>query len=128
MTAMQTIGQAPFAVLLHLAAAILALVIGAVVVSRRKGTTRHRWLGRLWAGLMLFVAVGSFWIQMSGRFSWIHVLSVLTIASLVYAVWSIRRGNMRAHQAAMLSSYAGLFIAGAFTLLPNRLLGHLLFG
>lgn len=128
MPAFQTIGQAPLSILLHLGAATLALSLGAVVVLRRKGTLPHRWLGRTWAGLMLYVAVGSFWIQTSGRLSWIHLLSVLTIASLAYAVWAIRRGNLRAHRAGMLSSYAGLCAAGAFTLLPQRLLGHAFFG
>jgi uncharacterized membrane protein len=128
MSAIQTIGQAPLHILIHLSAATLALLLGAVVVLRRKGTTPHRWLGRAWAGLMLYVAVGSFWIQTSGHLSWIHLLSVLTIASLAHAVWAIRHGELRAHRASMLSSYAGLCAAGAFTLLPQRLLGHAFLG
>lgn len=104
MSAFQTIGQAPLWILLHIGAATLALLLGAVVVLRRKGTTPHRRLGRLWAGLMLYVAVGSFWIQTSGHLSWIHLLSAITILSLAYAMWAIRHGNLRAHRASMLSS------------------------
>lgn len=128
MEPIQGLDRVPFIILLHLVAAVLGLVVGAVVVLRRKGTTPHRWLGRTWAALMLYVAAGSFWIRTGGGLSWIHVLSVLTIASLAYAVWSIRRGNLRAHRASMLSSYTGLCIAGGFTLLPQRLLGHVFFG
>jgi uncharacterized membrane protein len=128
MPSLATLDQAPLHILLHLTAAVLALLVGAFVLARRKGTTPHRWLGRTWAALMLFVALGSFWIQRSGGLNWIHLLSVLTIASVAYAVWSIRRGNLRAHRASMLFSYVGLCVAGAFTLLPQRLLGHLFFG
>jgi uncharacterized membrane protein len=125
---MQRIAQASLVVVLHLAAAVLAFALGTVVVLRRKGTRPHRWLGRTWAALMLYVAVGSFWIQTGGRLSWIHLLSALTIVGIGHAIWAIRRGDIRRHRRSMLFSYAGLCAAGAFALLPQRLIGHLVFG
>ena len=123
-----SLDQAPLAILLHLTAAMYALAIGAFVVFRRKGTLVHRWVGRVWAALMLYVAIGSFWIRTDGHLSPIHLLSVITIVAIGYAVWAIRQGNVRAHRTSMVFSYAGLVIAGAFTLLPDRLLGQLVFG
>jgi len=52
---------------LHLSSALLALLLGAVVLSSPKGTRRHELLGRAWVALMVVVAVSSFWIG----FSWI---------------------------------------------------------
>ncbi len=128
MPTIHTIDQAPLHVLLHLVAAVTALLVGAVVLFRRKGTVHHRWLGRFWVFLMLYVAVGSFWIQGRDRLSLIHALSVVVIVSIPSAIWAIRCGKVRAHRISMLSSYAGLCGAGAFTLLPYRMLGQLFFG
>lgn len=128
MPVIYSIENAPFAILLHLAAALTALVLGAVVLFRRKGTAMHRWLGRLWAGLMLLVAVGSFWIQGRGHFSWIHLLSVVVLLNLAVAVIAIRNKNVRRHQINMRMAYIGLCAAGIFTLLPYRMLGRMVFG
>ena len=49
-------------ILLHLAAVLPALAIGATVLARRKGTATHRLLGRIWVGLMITAALSSFWI------------------------------------------------------------------
>jgi len=62
---------------LHLGAAILSLVLGAVVLYRRKGTASHKALGRIWVGLMLVAALSSFWIleiRDGAGFSVIHLL------------------------------------------------------
>lgn len=109
---------------LHLAAAILSLLLGAGVLTRRKGTTSHKLMGRIWVGLMVFVAVSSFWILDIGRgsFSLIHLLSVWTLISLALAVWFIRRGNVRAHKGFMVGTFIGLAGAGLGTLAPGRFL------
>lgn len=128
MPSIYTVDQAPLHILLYLAAALVAVIVGAVVLFRRKGTVHHRWLGRLWAALMLYVAIGSFWIQGRDRLSLIHVRSAVIIVAVPRAVWAIRRGKVRTHRISMMSAYAGLCIAGAFTLLPYRMLGRLFFG
>jgi uncharacterized membrane protein len=115
-------------IIAHLAAAVLALIIGTAVLFRRKGTTSHVWLGRTWVALMTAVAVGSYWIQSSGGFSWIHLLSTYTLITLVIGVHAIRTGNRERHAAYMKGTFVGLTIAGLFTLLPSRLLGKWFFG
>ena len=99
----------------HVGLAVFALLVGAVVLSRRKGTSSHKLLGRIWVAAMVAVAVSSFWIfeiRRGAGPSWIHLLSVWTLISLAAAVWFIRRGNVRAHQGFMLGTFAGLAIAG----------------
>jgi uncharacterized membrane protein len=102
----------------HLTAAILSLLVGAVVLARRKGTPSHMALGRLWVALMVVVAISSFWIG----FSLIHLLSVWTLASLAAAIYFVRRGNVRAHKGFMIGTFLGLAGAGLGTLAPGRLL------
>ena len=49
-------------VVIHLAVALSALLIGGIVLRLREGTARHKLIGRVWEALMLVVAVGSFWL------------------------------------------------------------------
>ena len=68
----------PF-IIIHLVAALLALFLGAIVLSRRKGTTSHRLLGWVWVVLMVIICLSSFFIQTIYPFGWfnfIHLLSV----------------------------------------------------
>ena len=115
-------------IITHVASAAGALVFGAVTLSLRKGTTLHRVLGRTWVVLMALTALVSFWIQASGHFSWIHLLSVGTLLALVSSIYAAIRGNIHAHRKGMISAYTGLAIAAVFTLLPGRRLGALLWG
>ena len=116
------------AILIHLAAATLAVALGVLVLTLRKGTRMHRWMGRSWVTVMALVAIGSFWVRHNGQLSWIHGLSVFTLVSLGFAVWAIRRGHVKLHRGAMSGTFAGLAIAGVFALSPGRLLGQWLIG
>ena len=115
-------------VLVHVIAAVLALVVGAAVFLRRKGTVTHVWFGRTWAILMLVVALSSFWITgRDGLYSWIHGLSVLVTLAVPFGVFLAIRGQVSAHRKLMSGLYiGGLVIAGLFALSPNRMLGELL--
>lgn len=113
-------------ILLHLYAALAALALGAAMFLARKGTVLHRVAGRAWVALMLAAALTSFWIQRSGSFSWIHVLSVAVIFMLGAAVYFAVTRRIRAHRRMVIGLYAGgLVVAGLFALLPHRLLGSL---
>jgi uncharacterized membrane protein len=114
-------------ILIHLGAALAALGLGAAVFLGRKGTFGHRMLGRVWAGLMLVAAISTYWIRTGGGFSWIHGLSIVTLIALAFAVHFAVVGNIRRHQRIMQGLFFGaLVVAGAFTLLPGRLIGHAL--
>jgi uncharacterized membrane protein len=115
-------------VLVHVWAAFAALGVGALVFLRRKGTASHGWLGRSWALLMLVVSISSFWITgKDGLYSWIHGLSMFVTLAVPLAVYWAISGRMAAHRRLMTGLYAGaLIVAGLFTLMPNRLLGQML--
>jgi uncharacterized membrane protein len=66
-------------ILAHIAAALAAVLTGALMFAARKGTRLHRLSGRLWVVLMVIAALLSFGIRSSGHFSWIHLLSVVTL-------------------------------------------------
>jgi len=114
-------------VLVHTFAALAAVTLGAGMFLGRKGSVSHRIAGRGWVALMLVVSISSFWIQTQGHFTWIHILSIAVPLLLAAGVYFAAKGNIRGHQKMMVSLYIGaLGIAGAFTLLPHRLLGKLL--
>ena len=121
------LATAPWYVLAHLALAVAALVIGTGVLLRRKGDGLHKAMGWAWVCLMLCVALTSFFIQARDRFSLIHLLSIVILVTVPLGVMHIRRKRVRSHRITMISAFAGLVIAGAFTLLPYRMLGRLLF-
>jgi uncharacterized membrane protein len=117
----------PLPILIHLSAAFAALGLGIVMLVRRKGTLSHKFWGRIWAGLVLTVAISSFWIPRFLHFTWIHLFTLLTLVSLPLAIYKIRSGNVKAHAAAMKGLFiGGLVIAGIFTLIPGRILGNFL--
>ncbi|MCU0804472.1 MAG: DUF2306 domain-containing protein [Burkholderiales bacterium] len=110
------------AIAIHAGAAITALGIGAALLVMRKGSSRHRLLGRSWAVAMLAVALSAFFI--GSGFSWLHALAVAALVGLAGAVRYARAGNPRAHRKAVVGLYVGgLVIPGLFALLPQRILG-----
>ena len=116
----------------HASAAILALFLGILQLTRKKGTVPHKYIGYAWVFLMLYVSASSFFIyelKIIGEFSPIHFLSVFTIGSIVYAIVMIRRGEITKHKRTMtLLFYLGLVLTGAFTLLPNRIMYAVVLG
>lgn len=113
---------------LHVAVALLAGALGIANLAARKGTPRHRVVGRAWIGLMAATAISSFWIQElnPGGYSWIHGLSIWTLALLPLAVLAIRHGRVRTHRNIVIGLMAGLLIAGAFAMAPGRFMGRML--
>ena len=116
----------------HAFGATVALVLGAVMVVRRKGDLAHRRLGRVWMVTMYWVVLSSFGITRlhPGHFSWIHGLSVFTFFSLTMAWRAARRHDVRGHRGWVLGSYGGLL--GAFVgavavpvrLIPQTVVHH----
>ncbi len=119
-------------VFLHLVTAFAALLIGLVLMTRRKGTAHHRVLGWAWVVLMTVTATASVFIRdyrmpnLHG-FTPIHVFVLFVAWHLPRGIWFIRRGQVAAHRAAMRSLFLGAcLVAFVFTLLPGRFLGTLL--
>lgn len=108
----------------HAAAATTALLLGGYQLARRvKGDPVHRRVGWLWVAAMTFVATSSFAIRevRHGQLSWLHLLSVVTLVSLILGIVRIRRGNIAGHRAAMRGSYYGLLGAAiGAAVVPDR--------
>lgn len=117
---------------LHAIAAIVAIIIGAVQLCIKKGGFIHKILGHLWIGLMLLVSFSSFFIhkiELWGRYSPIHLLSLWTIFSVGLAIYYARNGNIKRHKQVMTALYGfALILTGVFTLLPGRVMHQVIFG
>jgi len=124
--------HAPLPIQFHAYAAMAALVLGIVQLAGVKGTTRHRALGFVWAGLMLIVAVSSFWIheiKLWGPWSPIHLLSIFTLVMLPVGVWHAHRHAVQRHRWTMIGIFSGaLVVAGLFTSVPGRIMYKVVFG
>jgi uncharacterized membrane protein len=125
------LAQSSLFIQIHVACAILALVVGTLMLFWKKGTRLHKGLGRLWIGLMLGVSLTSFFIteiRLLGPYSPIHVLSLFTLVGLWSGWRAIRAGDVRTHRITMISVYGGGLIgAGIFTLIPGRIMHRVIF-
>ena len=123
---------APALIQWHAFAALSAFALGAVQLAAPKGTIPHRLFGWIWAALMLAVVVSSFFIhtiRLWGPWSPIHLLSLFTLIMLPLAVLRARRHDVERHRRAMTSMFVGaLVIAGAFAVLPGRIMHDVVFG
>jgi uncharacterized membrane protein len=121
---------------IHMSAAIAALVIGPVVLWARLGKHirpwLHRALGYAWTTLMLVAAISAIFIRDFNLpnilgYTPIHVLIPVTLVSLFFAFRALARREFEAHRQTMQYLYiSACVVAGAFTLLPSRYLGQLI--
>lgn len=116
---------------LHAAAALLALIVGSIVLARRKGTVSHKRLGWFWVALMAATAISSVFIRdyrlpnILG-YTPIHAFTIGTGLLLPIGIVRIRRGQVGDHARLMRRIFiGGCVLAGLFTLLPNRFIGGL---
>jgi uncharacterized membrane protein len=114
---------------LHLATILPAFFLGTYLLLNRKGTKRHKLLGKLYMGLMLFTALVTLFMpaqvgnNLFNHFGFIHIFSFLVLYSVPSAYLSAKKGNITAHKLNMIQLYiGGILIAGAFTFSPGRML------
>lgn len=125
-------------VALHVVAAVLALIGGAVVLAMRKGTARHRRWGRGYSLMLTAMALSSFGVyELRDGPSVFHVISVLVLVVLAAGVAQpLRRrhrpGWMFWHLTLMQISYLMLVLTGVAQFfdrlpLPNDALNAIVF-
>ena len=122
---------APPPVAAHALLALSAFVLGTAQFALPKGTLRHRVMGYGWVTLMAAVALGSFGIRTlrHGQFSFVHAISIGTLIGLPVAVLRARRHDVPRHAWTMVGLFVGaLVIAGAFTLVPGRIMHGVVVG
>lgn len=125
------LAELSLAIKIHLATALAAFLLGVAMMTSRKGRTFHRVAGWVWVGIMLATAFASLFITgINGdAWSWIHILSGLTLVMAPLGLVMARRHKVRAHRFIMTSLFVGgMLIAGGFTFLPGRVMWQLFFG
>lgn len=130
MTLAPLINASP-AIQLHAVAALALIPLTVLQFWRPKRGLSHRTIGWAWVVLMLVTAISSFWIhsiRLVGPFSPIHILSVITLVSLVLGIRARRQGRIMAHRGHMVGIAIGWAAAGLFTLLPGRVMYQVVFG
>lgn len=117
---------------IHAWVAIFSLFLGALVLWRRKGTSSHRWYGRVWLIAMLATAGTSFFIhelRTWGIWSAIHILSLITLVLMIRAYVAIRQRKIKRHADLIKSTYYNaLLLATFFTFMPGRIMHEVVFG
>jgi uncharacterized membrane protein len=131
MMTLEPLLDATIAIQIHVAAVVPAALLGAYLLLRPKGTPIHRLLGKIWLVLMVVTALSSFFIHQINLFygfSPIHLLSIFVLFGCWGAIANARRHNIEAHKRIVRSLYFGGIVgAGAFTLLPGRLMNKVVF-
>ena len=123
---------------IHLSAALGAIATGPVALWARKGRVQrprlHRAFGYAWVTLMLAAAISALFIRdyqlpnIAG-YTPIHLLVPLTLFSLFGSFYKLAQGDIAGHRSIMQKLYIGAcLVAGAFTLLPGRYIGNLVWG
>jgi uncharacterized membrane protein len=118
-------------VFVHAVSMTSATVLGGWLLWGRKGVAAHRIGGWAWVLLMATAAITSLFMPSSfpnlGGFGPIHLLTLLVMVMLPLGVYRARSHRVEAHRQTMKGLYIGAcIVAGAFTLLPSRLLGQML--
>lgn len=119
---------------IHLATVLLASFLGALLLFKKKGTASHRLIGKYYMMLMLTTAVVALFMPAKvgpaflGHFGFIHLFCVLVLYAVPNAYFAASKGELAKHKYNMIGVYVGgILIAGAFTLMPGRLLHKWLF-
>ena len=124
-------GAKPMAVLFHLAAVVPCVPLGAWLLLKRKGTARHKLLGKVWLVLMVAAALSAVFIRQlnNGSFSPIHVFVPLTLWGAWNAIRNARAGDIAKHRHGLIRLYLGaLTIPGILSFIPGRLMWTWLVG
>lgn len=124
-------GQLPWTLWLHLLTMILTLALTPAILWMRRATRLHRRLGYAWVTALAITAIDSFTLRFTnnGGFSFIHILSVVTLIALPLLVVTARRHDHHRHRRVVRGLVIGaLLTAGFFTFPFHRMLGGWLFG
>lgn len=119
----------------HLVTVFPAFLIGSYLMIWKKGTRYHRKLGRIYLGLMLATGITTLFMpaevgpRFFFHFGYIHLLSILTLATVPIAYFAVKTHRLALHRNSMIGLYfGGILIAGSFAFMPGRMLYGWLFG
>lgn len=123
---------ASLSIQIHVVATMLLISLTIAIFTTPRGRGAHKTLGYAWVILMMLAALSSFWIneiRILGPFSPIHLISLYVATTICVALYAARTKKIALHRKAMKGMvYGGLIGAGAFTLLPGRIMNAVLLG
>ena len=112
--------------LVHVLTALAAMIIGSAVIFNRKGTRKHRWMGRSYLAMMLAMnGTALLNYELYGRFGpfhWMVLASLATVVGGYIPTWRKAPGWKYRHAYFMVGSYVGL-IAAAVAEVASRVPG-----
>jgi uncharacterized membrane protein len=89
----------------------------------RKGTRLHKVAGRLWAGLMVGVAVSGLLVE-PHRFTAAHAAALFVFWMIPMVIVRARKRDLRGHRRTVAQLLIAMVVVAGLSLLP----GHLLHG
>jgi len=115
----------------HVAVGTIALAGGGAVLAMAKGTTRHRFAGRIYAVAILLINGTALSIyDMTGRPNVFHAIALVNLTTLAMGMLALRRWrrthdprDLVTHQRRMAMNYVGLWMAFVTELLVNPMMG-----
>ena len=101
----------------HIVAAVSALLAGAAVLLRPKGTRTHRRIGTVYVLALVLVNVAALSLHRENAFGVFHALAVASLVTIAVGLSPLLLGKrspmvIATHAYCMLWSYAGLVAAG----------------
>ncbi|MEZ5922307.1 MAG: hypothetical protein R3C60_13290 [Parvularculaceae bacterium] len=132
--------SAPWVIQVHVAGAMLGLLLGVLQFLAPKGTLPHKTIGVFWIVILSTVAVTSIFVRPSIKpglpffqwFSFIHIFTVITFYGLAQGMLFLVRGgkNLKMHSRPFLGIFiGGLIVAGILAFaLPGRIMHKVVFG
>jgi uncharacterized membrane protein len=118
--------MSPF-VVVHLSTIVPALILGPILLTRKKGDRTHRITGKIWVALMIVACLSSFGLTRGGL-SWLHGLAAFTLFAVFRGLWFARTKRITRHRIAMTGAFVGTVFAFCYALLPSRLVGGFVWG
>lgn len=110
-------------IIFHLITISLAGIFFIFPIILKKGVFYHKLLGIIWCILMLISSVSTLFIHQINKpdgYSWIHILSIITIISVSYGLYIIVKNKKDiykySHFISFVGPYIGLLIALYFAI------------
>lgn len=125
----------PTIVFIHLMLIIPCIILGAILILGKRGSSFHKNAGKVYLMLMGITGFLTLFIpaqvgyKLFNHFGGLHLLSLLTIWTVPKAWLAIRKGDINTHKNAMIRLYiGGIIIAGSFAIFAEgRYLNTLFF-
>ncbi|MBV1775492.1 DUF2306 domain-containing protein [Burkholderiaceae bacterium DAT-1] len=114
----------PVMVQAHIVCAIVSLVIGPIVLWRKKGDRMHKLLGRVWVAGMYGLSLTGIPMWLEHKSGPLIIFSIITLISLTLALRAAFKRDIRTHLRFMLGSYIGLLVALVFAMIPGRVVAN----